>query len=72
MFNKSLKTNIDIEGMSCLHCVKRVEDSVKSLKGVKSVKVDLASKSAEVSFVESKITRDQIVNAINSIGFSAK
>ena len=72
MFDKAVNTTINIEGMSCPHCVKRVQDTVSALKGVKKAKVDLATKSATVSFVESKISRDDIVNAVNALGFSAK
>ncbi|MBQ3100805.1 MAG: heavy-metal-associated domain-containing protein [Clostridia bacterium] len=72
MFGKSVDTKIDIDGMSCPHCVKRVQDTLNALKGVKKAKVDLASKSADVSYVESKISRDEIVNAVNHLGFCAK
>ena len=72
MFDKAINTKIDIEGMSCPHCVKRVQDTLVGLKGVKKAKVDLASKSADVSFVESKISRDDLIKAVNALGFSAK
>ena len=38
--NKIIKT-ILIEGMSCGHCSKRVEEALKAIKGVKSVSVSL-------------------------------
>ena len=72
MFSKSVNTKIDIEGMSCPHCVKRVQDALNGLKGVKKAKVDLTSKSADVLFTESKISRDEIVKTVNELGFSAK
>ncbi len=39
---------ISIEGMTCGHCTAHVEEALKSICGVKSVKVDLAAKSATV------------------------
>ena len=43
-----MKKTVLIEGMSCGHCVKRVETALKEVSGVKAVAVDLAKKSATV------------------------
>jgi len=43
-----MKKKILIEGMSCSHCVKHVEEALREIGGVNSVKVDLGSKSAIV------------------------
>ncbi len=40
---------IAIEGMSCGHCVARVEKALKSVTGVTAVEVSLAEKSASVT-----------------------
>ena len=40
---------IAIEGMSCGHCVARVEKSLKGVTGVTAVTVSLAEKSASVT-----------------------
>lgn len=40
---------IAIEGMSCGHCVARVEKALKSVTGVTAVEVSLAGKSASVT-----------------------
>ncbi len=40
---------ISIEGMSCGHCVARVEKALKGVKGVTGVEVSLAGKSANVT-----------------------
>lgn len=37
-----------IEGMTCGHCVMHVEEALKGIFGVKSVKVDLEGKKAVV------------------------
>lgn len=39
---------IGIEGMSCQHCVRHVTEALEELAGVKSVKVSLESKTAEI------------------------
>jgi copper chaperone CopZ len=40
---------IAIEGMSCGHCVARVEKALKGVNGVSGVEVSLAGKSASVT-----------------------
>ncbi len=48
---KTVKT-LNVEGMSCMHCVKKVETALKEVKGVKSVNVSLENKTAEVTLKE--------------------
>lgn len=53
MFGKEKIVKIlNIEGMSCMHCVKKVETALNEVKGVKSVKVNLENKTAEVTLKE--------------------
>ena len=43
-------TVLKVEGMSCEHCVKAVENAVKALNGIESVHVSLAEKTATVVY----------------------
>jgi copper ion binding protein len=43
-----MKTTLNIEGMSCDHCVKHVTKALEEIAGVKSAKVSLKKKNAEV------------------------
>lgn len=53
MFGKEkIVKTLNIEGMSCMHCVKKVEAALKEVKGVKSVNVSLENKTAEVTLKE--------------------
>ena len=53
MFGKEKIVKIlNVEGMSCMHCVKKVETALNVVKGVKSVKVNLENKTAEVTLKE--------------------
>ena len=65
--NKIIKTII-IEGMSCGHCSKRVEDALKSVKGVKSIEVDLEKKKAVV-VLKGEIENEVLKSAVEDIGF---
>lgn len=53
MFGKEkIVETLNVEGMSCMHCVKKVETALKEVKGVKSVNVSLENKTAEVTLKE--------------------
>jgi copper ion binding protein len=65
------KTTIDVQGMSCEHCVKAVTDAVKDLDGVDKVKVSLKKNSATVKYDDAKIELDGIKSAIRQAGFEA-
>ncbi|MBP1906109.1 copper chaperone [Paenibacillus turicensis] len=58
---------LNVEGMSCNHCVKSVEGAVSGLGG--EAKVDLANKKVEVSFDEAKTTVEAIKEAIEDQGY---
>ena len=47
-----MKKKILIEGMSCAHCVARVEKAFQTQEGVKEVKVDLEGKNAIVELTK--------------------
>jgi copper chaperone len=49
---------IYIEGMSCGHCAAHVEQALKEVCGVKTVKVDLAAKLASVELAHELMTKN--------------
>ncbi len=63
-----MKKKIFIEGMSCQHCVNHVTEALKEISGVKSVKVDLAGKYAEVELVH-VVEDEKFKEAIDEIGY---
>ncbi len=68
MLNKYNKKIIKIEGMSCIHCSKKVEDVLKSIQNIKKVKVDLKNKEAVISFKEN-IDNELIKEKIETLGY---
>ncbi|MBW4828478.1 MAG: copper ion binding protein [Clostridiaceae bacterium] len=62
-----MKKTILIEGMSCGHCVKAVEEALKELDGVKSVVVDLEGKKAVVE--GDNLDDNKIKEAIGEAGY---
>ncbi len=69
MFGKKIKTEIKVEGMHCNHCAGKVETAIKEIDGVKSVKVDLDTKTVEItSSVE--LDRALLIGAVQKAGFT--
>jgi len=57
---------LQVEGMSCSHCVGSVTKAVKGIDAAASVDVDLASKTVKV---ESTSALEQIKAAIEDAGY---
>ena len=66
MFGKKLTINID--GMSCNHCAKKVEDSLKEIDNVKNVKVNLNKKNATITYKDN-IDINDIKNKIEKLEY---
>ena len=61
-----------VNGMSCASCVNRVEKAVRKVNGVESVSVNLATNQAQVKYDPTDVADEQIVAAINKLGFEAR
>jgi len=60
---------LSVEGMSCMHCVGKVESGLKSTDGVLDAKVSLEEKQAAIQFDPGKVSVDQIKQKITDIGY---
>ena len=60
-----MKKTVNIEGMMCKHCVKRVEDALKDL-GVNAT-VSLENSNAIIN--DTAITDEQIIETITELGY---
>ncbi len=63
------KTTLNVEGMSCQHCVKTITKAVGALPGVQDVSVDLSAKTVAVSYDPAKIPLDRIKAEIVDQGY---
>ncbi len=63
--------NIKIQGMSCSSCVGRVEKTLSKIPSVKEAKVSLATNSAIVHYDEKLGAPQDLVNAVETIGYDA-
>ena len=64
-----IQQTLNVEGMTCGHCVETVTKAVSSLDGVDTVDVDLEKKEVKVDFDESKIGIPDIKAKIASAGY---
>jgi copper chaperone len=62
------KLTLDVQGMSCDHCVQAVTKALNEI-GVRDVKVDLESGKVDVQFDPAKVTVDQMKEAIEDQGY---
>lgn len=60
-----MKAKLQIEGLSCGHCVNAVNNLIKELNGVKNVEVSLPD-SAEVDFDDQLLSLEDIKTTINN------
>lgn len=58
--------------VSCAGCQKHISESVNTLAGIKSVKVDLDTKLVTVEYDDSKTTAEKIKAAIEDAGYEAE
>lgn len=63
---------LNVQGMSCGHCVKAVEGGVGELAGVEQVKVNLAEGLVDITFDEAKVSLNQIKETIDEQGYDVK
>jgi len=63
------KIILNVEGMSCSHCVNAIKKSVGELDGVSNVDIDLAAKSVKVEFDSNKVSEENIKLAIEDQGY---
>jgi len=66
-----MKKEILISGMTCGHCVKRVENALLEIDGVNSVVVNLNEKRAMVE-ADDKIEDQLLKDAIDDVGYTVE
>lgn len=60
---------LQVKGMSCAHCEKRVSRALSAIPGVESCTVSAQQGTASVRFDESAATADALIAAIRDAGY---
>ena len=63
---------INVGGMTCATCATKVEKALREMPGVEGAAVNLASEKATISFNGGETDIDNIVNAIEDLGYQAR
>lgn len=66
------KITLNVQGMSCGHCVKSIEGSVGKLKGVSNVKVNLEIGTVVVNYNSNEVSLEEIKETIDDQGYEVK
>ena len=61
---------LDITGMTCASCVRRVEKALGKVPGVSAAQVNLATEAATVTYDPAAVTADDLTAAVGTVGYS--
>jgi Cu+-exporting ATPase len=64
------RITLDLEGMTCAACAARIERKLNKLDGVEAT-VNYATETAAVSFDRTRVAVDDLVRAVEAIGYGA-
>ena len=64
-----MQSVLNVDGMTCQHCVQTVNETVGKMAGVEKVVVDLDQKKVTVNYDDSKSKLDDISARIVEAGF---
>lgn len=67
-----MKKQFVINGMSCNHCVDKVENTINQLDGIDKVKINLKKNQGVVKFDEAKVSADKIAAAVTEAGYETE
>lgn len=63
------KVVLNVEGMSCGHCVNAVKNAISEIEGVYEVEVSLEDKKVSFNIDNSEILIEKVKNAIEEEGY---
>ncbi len=58
--------------ISCEHCQHAIEGAVGKMEGIRSVKVDIPTKSVRVSYDPQKVTLEKIEEVMDEEGYTVE
>jgi copper chaperone len=67
-----MKKVIDVDGITCDHCVTTIKEAIGILPGVILVSVDIEKKQVIVKFDEKLAQLEDIIGEIGEIGFEVR
>ncbi len=68
MLGKKIQTIVNVDGMSCMGCAKRVEQALLGISSVKKVTVNLDEKIVTI-FSNQKLDQEEVKEKIENLGY---
>lgn len=72
MEHASNQAHFEIDGMTCAACSARIEKGLAKLPGVTQASVNLATEKATVTFEPEQVTREQIEQKVENLGYHVR
>jgi len=63
---------INVDGITCEHCVDTIKEAVEILDGIFSVDVDIEKKQVVVEFDEKIAKTEDLIDKIEEVGFKVR
>ena len=63
------KESLNVEGMTCQHCVETIKDALGGIVGINKVAVDLDKKEVQIDYNEEETNLKEISVKIVEMGF---
>lgn len=67
-----MTTTLQVQGMTCNHCKMAVTNALQELEGVSRVEVHFDKGTVDVDYDETKVSLDQLKEAIEEQGYDVK
>ncbi len=64
--------SLKVIGVDCAHCAASVKGALEGVPGIDAIEIDLGSKSAIVSFNNASISKEQVKEKIEDVGFDVE
>lgn len=68
--DQTTKIELPVKGMTCISCEVHIESTLKKVPGVRSVKASYTEASTKIEYDPGKVSKDQLITAINETGYS--
>ena len=69
---ESMNKILNVDGITCKHCVDTIKEAVEILDGVFSVDVDIEKKQVVVEFDEKIAKPEDLIDKIEEVGFKVR
>ena len=67
-----MKKLLNVDGMTCDHCVNTIQEALVKLVGILSVEVDIEKKQVIIEFDEKRANSEDLIEKIEAVGFEVK